>query len=89
MFKLLDFYSDRCPPCQMLKPILEEVAGDFGDRIEFEKVNVDEDPERAAEFGIMSIPTLVILKNEQEIDRKVGFLRKEELSSWLESHLGD
>ncbi len=73
----------------MLKPILEDVTSGFGDRLEFEKVDVDTYPERATESGIMSIPTLVLIKDDQEVDRKVGLVRKEELTSWLEDHLGD
>ena len=89
MLKLIDFYSERCPPCQMLKPILEDVTSGFGDRLEFEKVDVDAYPERATEFNIMSIPTLVLLKGGKEVDRKVGLLTKGELTAWLETHLGE
>jgi len=73
----------------MLKPILEEVTSGFGDRLDFEKVDVDTYPERATEFNIMSIPTLVIVKNGKEIDRKIGLRRKEELTAWLESYVGE
>ena len=65
---LIDFYADWCGPCKMLAPILEQV-----DFIDVLKVNVDEFPELSAKFGVMSIPTLVLMENSKEIKREIGF----------------
>lgn len=87
MLKLIDFYADWCGPCQALKPDLEKLEKEFHNKIEFEKVNVDENSELAQKFGIMSIPTLVLVNGDREVDRQVGLKPKEELKEWLESKL--
>lgn len=73
---LLDFYADWCGPCQMVSPIIDEIAGERGD-IVVGKVNVDASPELASEFGIYSIPTLVVLK-EGKVHRQVSGARPKE-----------
>ena len=83
---LVDFYADWCGPCQMVSPIVDEIAGERSD-IKVCKVNVDEQPELAGEFGVMSIPTLIVFKNGEEIDRSVGALPKARLQALLEKHL--
>lgn len=79
---LLDFWASWCGPCRMVAPIVEEIAGERTD-IQVGKVNVDEQPELAAEFGVMSIPTLVVMKDGREAARSVGAQPKEELLSML------
>ena len=79
---LVDFYADWCGPCKMLAPILEEVASDR-DSVKIVKINVDENENLAREFSIMSIPTLMLFKNGNQISRKVGFMQKEALDDWL------
>ncbi|HJV89602.1 MAG TPA: thioredoxin [Holophagaceae bacterium] len=69
---LIDFWAPWCGPCRMQSPILEEVAAQVGDRAVIAKVNVDEEPELAAAFGVQSIPTLVVLKGERMVQRMVG-----------------
>lgn len=71
---MVDFWADWCGPCKMITPTVEALAEQYGDRVVTGKVNVDEEPELARRFGIMSIPTVVFLKNGKEIERKVGVL---------------
>lgn len=79
MTKLLDFYADWCGPCQMMKPVLEEVEQDLQGKVEVIKINVDEKGDEAAKYGVMSIPTFIAFKDGKEIGRKVGVASKEEL----------
>ncbi|MDO4475327.1 MAG: thioredoxin [Lachnospiraceae bacterium] len=72
---LVDFYADWCGPCKMVAPIVEEISNERDDVTVF-KVNVDESPELASQFGVFSIPTLIGLKNGQETARIVGFRQK-------------
>lgn len=71
---MVDFWADWCGPCKMLTPTVEALAEQYGDRVVTGKVNVDEEPELARRFGIMSIPTVVFLKNGKEIEREGGGL---------------
>lgn len=76
---LVDFYADWCGPCKMLAPILEQV-----DFIDVLKVNVDEFPELSAKFGVMSIPTLVLMENSKEIKREIGFKNLADIKKMVE-----
>jgi len=87
MIELWDFYAEWCPPCQQMKPVFEGLEEEFADRVEFRKIDVDKEAEKAAKFKVLSVPTFVILKNGQEIDRKVGALSKATLQSWIEKNL--
>lgn len=69
---MVDFWAVWCGPCQMLGPVMEDLAGRYEGKALVAKVNVDEEPELAQRFGIMNIPTVVFLKNGREFDRKVG-----------------
>lgn len=69
---LLDFYADWCGPCKMLSPILHELAEEKSDALKVGKVNVDEQPDLAAEFGVMSIPTLLLFENGKLVRQAVG-----------------
>ncbi len=79
---LVDFNATWCGPCRMLSPILESVA-DENDKFTFAAVDVDDNNELAANYGVSSIPCLVIFKDGKEVKRSVGFLPKEELESML------
>ena len=79
---LLDFWAPWCGPCRMVAPVLEEIAGERTD-IRVGKVNVDEQPELASEFGIMSIPTLVVMREGKAAAKSVGALPKEEILAML------
>lgn len=78
-YKLLDFWAPWCGPCQMMKPVIEELEKELKDKVEFVEINVDEDQETASKYGVMGIPTFVIEKDGKEIARKTGFTSKEEL----------
>ena len=76
---LLDFWAPWCMPCRMLGPIIDQVAEEAGQTVKVGKVNVDEQPELAAKFRVMSIPTLVVLKNGQTVAKTVGVKPKQEI----------
>ncbi len=75
---LIDFYADWCGPCKMLSPTVDEVAAE-NDDIKVVKINVDESQETAIKYRVMSIPTLVVIKNGNEVNRSVGVIDKEEI----------
>lgn len=79
---LLDFWASWCGPCRMVSPILDEIAEERSD-IKVCKINVDEQPELAAEFGVMSIPTLVVMKNGQITNQALGAMPKQKILSLL------
>lgn len=74
---LVDFWAPWCGPCQMVKPIIDELAKEYEGKINVGKINVDESPQVAAKFGIMSIPTVILFKEGKEAGRKIGFESKE------------
>lgn len=79
---LLDFYADWCGPCRMVGPVVEEIAGERSD-IKVGKINVDEQSELAAQFGVMSIPMLAVIKNGEVVNRSVGARPKEQILAML------
>ncbi len=78
---LVDFYADWCGPCQMMGPIIEELATELEGKAKVGKINVDENPDIAVEYNVMSIPTLIIFKKGKEEKRLVGIRDKEEILS--------
>lgn len=87
MNTIIDFYADWCGPCIAMKPIFEEVEKEFDGKINFKKVNVDENPAEAQKFGIMSIPTFVIVGEDGSVvDKRMGAMPKEQLVAWLTAH---
>lgn len=79
---LLDFWASWCGPCRMVGPIVDEIAAERGD-LKVGKVNVDEQPELAGQFGVMSIPTLVVMKNGKVINQAVGVRPKAQILAML------
>src|SRR3954466_4695755 len=77
---LVDFWAPWCGPCKMIAPVLEELDADMGDKVKIVKVDVDENQETAGKFGVMSIPTLLVLKNSEVVDKAVGYQPKEALA---------
>ena len=84
---LVDFWAEWCGPCKMIGPSLEEIANELGDKIKIAKLNIDENPELAAQFGVRSIPTLMIFKGGEVADMKVGAAPKTALSHWINGNL--
>jgi len=84
---LVDFWAAWCGPCQMLGPVVEELADDFGDRAIIAKLDVDANPEIAGKFGIRSIPTLLIFKKGQIVDQQVGVVSKNVLADKISAQL--
>lgn len=84
---LVDFWADWCGPCKMIAPVLEEVAADYESKVQMAKLNVDENKSTPSEYKVISIPTLVVFKGGQEVDRSVGFKTKKELKALIDKHL--
>jgi thioredoxin 1 len=76
---LVDFWADWCGPCRMLAPVLDEAAQELEDQVKVVKVNVDEEQDLAGEFGIMSIPTLILFKKGEAVETMAGFMPKRDL----------
>ncbi|MBE6963527.1 MAG: thioredoxin [Ruminococcaceae bacterium] len=84
---MVDFWASWCGPCKMLAPAMDALAEQYEGRVLVGKVNVDEEPELARMFGVMSIPTVVFLKNGREFDRKVGLMPAESFAQVLDKNL--
>jgi thioredoxin 1 len=85
--QLIDFYADWCGPCVVMKPVIEELEKELAGKIEVKKINVDTNEEETAKYGVMSIPTYLILKDSEEVDRLVGAASKEALKNKISAHL--
>ena len=83
---LVDFWAAWCGPCKMIAPVLEELDADMDDKVKIVKLDVDENQQTASEYGIMSIPTLLLMKNGETVDKVVGFRPKEALAELVEKH---
>ncbi len=82
---LVDFYSDWCPPCQLLSPILEKLKKEFEEKISFTKIDLDSAPLAAQKFGIDKIPTVILFKNGKPISQFIGLKSESEIKSWLKN----
>lgn len=80
---LVDFWATWCGPCRMLSPVVEEVSREHENELTVGKVNVDDCPELAQKFGVMSIPTLILFKDGQPVDKRIGYMPKSELEQML------
>ena len=84
---VLDFWATWSGPCKMLSPVLDELAAEYSDRARICKVNVDDEPELSAHFGIASIPTLIFFRNGEILKKTVGYREKDELEEMLKELL--
>lgn len=84
---LVDFWAEWCRPCKAIAPILEEVAQEYGDKVIFAKVNIEENPNIAPKFGIRGIPTLLIFKHGKVVATQVGESSKAQLKSFIDGQL--
>lgn len=83
---VVDFWAEWCGPCKMIAPSLEEIATELAGKVKIAKLNIDENPELAAKFGVRSIPTLAVFKGGEVADIKVGAAPKSALSSWISNN---
>lgn len=84
---LVDYWAEWCGPCKMIAPILDEAAQEYQGRVTIAKLNVDDNPDTAAKFGVRGIPTLMLFKNGKVAATKVGALSKSQLTAFLEESL--
>ena len=85
---LVDLWAPWCAPCRMVAPVVEELASEYAGKVSFAKLNVDQNPNTASRYGIMSIPTLLIFKDGKPVSNIVGFRPKAELKRSLDAALG-
>ncbi len=85
---LVDFWAEWCGPCKMIAPILEKIADEQGDALKIAKLDVDRNPQVSMKFQVMSIPTLLLFKNGQVVEKLIGYMPKERLMAKLQPHLG-
>ncbi len=84
---LVDFFATWCGPCQRLSPVLEDIEGDFGGKIKFLKSDIDRSRYLAKKFSVMSVPTMVVLKDGNPVDRMVGYMSPEDIKAKLKAYL--
>ncbi|GAB6065525.1 thioredoxin [Aquifex pyrophilus] len=84
---LVDFWAPWCGPCRIIAPIIEELAEEFGDQIKVGKLNTDENPNIAMRYGIRAIPTIILFKNGEVVDTRIGVQPKEALKQMILEHV--
>ena len=84
---VVDFWAEWCGPCKQIAPALEEISAEMGDRVTIAKINIDDNPETPSNYGVRGISTLIMFKNGEVADTKVGALPKNQLQQWIEQNL--
>ncbi|MEG2290049.1 MAG: thioredoxin [Clostridium sp.] len=84
---LVDFFATWCGPCQRLTPVLEDLQGDFEGKVKFLKSDIDESRAVAKKFSVMSVPTMIVLKDGAPVERMVGFMQPEDIKAKLKNHI--
>ena len=84
---LVDYWAEWCGPCKMVAPVLEELSEEFKDKLTIAKLDVDNNKDSAIKQKVMSIPTLILFKNGDPIDQRIGALTKSQLKEFLEQHI--
>ena len=84
---LVDFWAEWCGPCRMIAPALEELSSELGDRVTIAKLNIDENPDAPAKYGVRCIPTMILFKDGQPAATKIGAEPKSRIQGWLEGAL--
>jgi thioredoxin 1 len=82
---VVDFWAEWCGPCRMIGPALEEISNEMAGKVKIAKLNVDENPQVASQFGIRSIPALMMFKNGQVVSQKIGAAPKGDLAKWIQA----
>jgi thioredoxin 1 len=82
---VVDFWAEWCGPCKMIGPALEELSDEFGEKVTIAKINIDENPDAPAQYGVRGIPTMILFKNGAPAATKVGAAPKSQLKGWIES----
>ena len=84
---LVDFWAEWCGPCKMIGPALEEISDELGEKVTIAKLNIDDNPDAPARYGVRGIPTMILFKNGERTATKVGAAPKSQLQGWLEQQL--
>ena len=84
---LVDFWAEWCTPCKAIAPALEQISEELGEKVTIAKLDIDENPDTAGKYGVMSIPTMILFKGGERAATKVGAAPKSQLQSWLEGEL--
>ncbi|MCL4678338.1 MAG: thioredoxin [Alphaproteobacteria bacterium] len=84
---LVDFWAEWCGPCKALLPVMEEIAGELGERVKIVKMNIEESPEVPTKYGLRGVPTLMLFKGGKLLDTRIGGAPKSQLVAWLENHV--
>ncbi|MGI8969029.1 MAG: thioredoxin [Chloroflexota bacterium] len=84
---LVDFWAEWCGPCRMIAPILENISDEYADSLKVTKLDVDQNPKTMQKFGVQSIPTLILFKDGQPVERLIGYMPKDRLLGRIKPHL--